>query len=189
MTESVNLPGGTNTDNICIKCALCCDGSLFPKAALHPSDDVSFLNQMGVESFIEGDRHFFQLPCSALADKVCTLYHNRHRFRVCRRFKCKLLKQFLSAEISFDAALKVICEVFKRRQSIQKLKELFLPAVDTTIISLINAIRQSSYIEKHSFRSTYGQQLLDCVILEELLRSRFYLESRQRPEILHNARD
>ena len=178
ITETVLIQKhNSEIGNICIECGLCCDGSMFNKARMDKQDDPAFLKQMGVESFTVDDKPFFQLPCRAQKGKRCSLYHDERRFKVCRTFNCKLLKQYLSAEISSPAALDIIMEVRMRRERIKAFSEMLhadLNVCDPSIISFLRELYRSGKVEDPAFRRSYGKQVLDCYIFRELLRQRFY---------------
>lgn len=170
-------PGDTENANICIHCGLCCDGSLFKKAVIGKDDDQVFLKELGVDIISEQNKQFFLQPCIWLAGTLCTLYQDQRRFKTCKNFKCKLLKRYLSNEISYQSALATINDIVKRRQNIKEFFEIHKTTHDKgTNASFIQILKQISKMDDLSFRKTYAKQLLDCVILEELLKRRFYHE-------------
>jgi hypothetical protein len=85
---AVEPDGGAS---ICVGCGLCCDGTLFSHLGVLDDADLGIpLRQLGVEVIAEADPPVFALPCPALADGACTVYH-RHRPRACGWFECDLL--------------------------------------------------------------------------------------------------
>lgn len=163
--------------NVCIECGLCCDGSMFDKARINKHDDLAFLQQMGVGSFTVGDKKFFQLPCRAQEGKLCRLYNDERRFKICRTFQCKLLKQYLSGKISYRTAMAIIREIRMRRQSIKAFSKILNEnqnCDEPAILSFIRELYHSGKLKDLTFRRSYAKQILDCIIFKELLKKRFY---------------
>ena len=106
MTETdIMQKCATERGNICIECGLCCDGSMFENVGIDKNDDPALLKQMGVESFTVRDKLVFSLPCLGQEGRRCRLYDDARRFKVCKEFKCRLLKQYIAGEISYDSAM------------------------------------------------------------------------------------
>jgi len=77
-------------DNVCLGCGLCCDGTLFSHLGVLDEQDLGFpLRQLGVKLIAEAEPPAFELPCPALADGACTIYH-QGRPRACSWFVCDL---------------------------------------------------------------------------------------------------
>jgi len=171
------LPGNSEIGNICIECGLCCDGSMFKHAGIDKSDDMIFLKQTGFESVIDHDKLFFHLPCKGQEGKRCLLYHDARRFKVCKTFQCKLLKQYLSGDITYSTAMSVIQEILVRRQSVKAFSEILHTdhhSREPSLFSFIRELYQSGKMEDPAFRKTYSKQILDCFIFRELLKRSFY---------------
>jgi len=113
-----------------------------------------------------------------LEGSTCKLYNDKRRFKTCKNFKCKLLGQYLSNKISYDAALDIIRDVSSRRQSIRELSEPLQTASDCTIYAFIRELKKSGKMDDLSFRRNYSKQILDCLILEELLKRKFYTDKK-----------
>ena len=108
--------------SICIKCGICCDGTLFNKAILHKGEKENVPKKFEklVESNSKGD--YFKLPCIYF-DKKCTIYTEKKPC-VCSEFRCKLLKDFSKEKISFlDAQNTVEKAIELRNEVIQLYKE------------------------------------------------------------------
>jgi uncharacterized protein len=83
-------PGSVDDDNVCLGCGLCCDGTLFSHLGVLDEQDLGLpLRQLGVRLIVESDPPAFELPCPALADGACTIYH-QGRPRACSWFVCDL---------------------------------------------------------------------------------------------------
>jgi hypothetical protein len=173
--------------NICIECGLCCDGSMFDRAVINKHDDLEFLKQMGVESFTVDDKLFFQLPCKGQEGIRCRLYHDERRFKVCKIFKCKLLRQYHSGEISCYDALNIIRELRMRRQNIEAFSEILHEGQNCpgpSIFSFVRNLYRSGKLDDPAFRRSYPKQVLDCFIFTDLLKQRFYTKNSKVSETL-----
>jgi len=114
MTESP-MQGPTDEQLICVKCGLCCDGTLFLHAHLDPDE----MAKGDLPGWIEGHiiskegKEYFTLPCGYFCEK-CTIY-DRKRAKVCSSFRCQLLKDFAEGKVTMDDALEVVREAMKMR--------------------------------------------------------------------------
>jgi uncharacterized protein len=77
--------------SICVGCGLCCDGTVVSHLAVADESDLGQpLRILGVELIVTSDPPVFALPCPAVRDGVCTVYH-QHRPSACAQFACRLL--------------------------------------------------------------------------------------------------
>lgn len=181
----ISQPCDIESGKICIECGLCCDGSMFDKARIDKNDDMAFLKQMGVECIAVNDKLFFHQPCMWQEGKQCRLYNDARRYKACKEFKCRLLKQYLSGEISYDSALDIIRGTLIRRQSVKEFIKILHSDhnnSEQSIFSFIRELNLSGKMENLSFRKTYSKQILDCMILRELLNRKFYKNKNKSPE-------
>jgi Fe-S-cluster containining protein len=97
---------------LCIRCGLCCDGSLFADAEL-AARETAALEVLGVEieDADRGEPALLLQPCAAFKRKRCSIYP--HRPNCCRTFECRLLKQVESGAISVDRAEETIVNTLK----------------------------------------------------------------------------
>jgi Fe-S-cluster containining protein len=79
---------------LCQSCGLCCDGSLFARAALEP-DEIAHARTKRLRVLADG--RGFEQPCAALGApdrnlrRACSIYPERPR--ACRRFTCRLYER------------------------------------------------------------------------------------------------
>ncbi len=85
---------------LCQICGFCCDGTLFGDARLTDADSAAAIAAAGVA--LSGDGEKFLQPCPAYRDGKCGLYGAR--FQVCRVYRCRLLSDFETGELPFEAA-------------------------------------------------------------------------------------
>lgn len=97
---------------LCMRCGLCCDGSLFSHVPLLPAE-ASRLRPLGV-GVVEQASGARVLPqrCAALRGTCCTVYTERPEG--CRRYRCLLLGALVEGEVSLEEALGVVAQAHAR---------------------------------------------------------------------------
>lgn len=83
-------------EDLCLSCAMCCNGAIFHYIAL-PEDELAAAMAQGLE--ISGGRFSRGIPqpCVHLAGTRCTIYANR--YRDCRTYRCVTLQALEGGEI------------------------------------------------------------------------------------------
>ena len=110
------------TDQLCTRCGLCCDGSLFADVELAGSAEAAGLEVMGLEiEEDDTDGAVLVQPCGALRGKLCGIY--AHRPECCRTFECRLLQDARRGAVSVEQALEHIAETLKHVGRVRKLAE------------------------------------------------------------------
>lgn len=92
---------------LCLKCGLCCDGSLFAFVALD-AREADVLRGKGLTVVEKRERLGLKLRCGGVVDKCCTLYAERPDG--CRQFVCALGKRLVAKEASAEEALALVEE-------------------------------------------------------------------------------
>jgi uncharacterized protein len=93
---------------LCQRCGLCCDGSLFTHAPLQPGEvDAMRQRKLEVMRRADGSPALAQ-RCAALEGCRCTIYTDRPDS--CRRYQCLLYTALAEGEVSLDDALAVVAE-------------------------------------------------------------------------------
>jgi Fe-S-cluster containining protein len=108
------------TDTLCMRCGLCCDGSLFADVELAGPTEAAGLEVMGLE--IEEDdagRGLLVQPCGALQGKRCGIY--AHRPECCRTFECRLLQDVRRGAVGAARAGEIIAEALQRIGRVREL--------------------------------------------------------------------
>jgi len=131
---SVRLPvdgwGVTPSEQLCLACGLCCDGTLFDNVQLGAGDDPQQLKTLGVPVFRSRARKpatLFRQPCAALcADRTCRIYADRPQ--QCRDFECGVFKDFRAGRLEFSAALR---QVKRARHQANGIRDLLRALGDT----------------------------------------------------------
>lgn len=108
------------TAQLCTKCALCCDGSLFADVELADDAEADRLEALGLDSESDdADIRLMPLPCAALKGTRCGVY--AHRPGTCRSFECRLLKDAQAGLVTPQAALTSIAEARERVRNVKAL--------------------------------------------------------------------
>jgi Fe-S-cluster containining protein len=104
--------------SICTNCGYCCDGSMFPAIMLTRDTETGLdsegneLKHLEGKTFIAKDRKtgkdciYMKLGCSKLKDKLCTIYEERPL--TCRKFVCKLLKNYENGNKTYEECMEII---------------------------------------------------------------------------------
>lgn len=107
----------TPSEQLCLACGLCCDGTLFDGVQLERGDSARKLNALGLPVITyrgHAPVSRFPQPCAALCvDRTCQIYADRPR--QCRTFECKVFKEARDGLIEYAAALRIVAKA--RRQA------------------------------------------------------------------------
>lgn len=105
-----------NFSSICVKCGICCDGTLFSKARIKDEADEQLVKGLGLSIFEQANgKRYFHQPCSVF-DGCCTVYQLRPK--VCQYFLCEPLKKVKNNEMSFEQAEKLVTTTLALRSEI-----------------------------------------------------------------------
>ena len=158
-------PSNTESRNICIECGLCCDGSIYPNVFIHDDDDISFMQQFGFNPVKVNGELSSPLPCKWQKENLCSLYHDPRRLKTCKDYKCKLLEQYISGEISYIAAMDEIKDLLKVRNSIKEFSNMLnIHRNDSKILlsSFIDEVTLGKKLDDPSFKESYAPQIQAC---------------------------
>lgn len=116
----------TSSEQLCLACGLCCDGTLFDGVQLEPGDDAKQLRTLGLPVKVSRGRNpaaRFPQPCAALcADRTCRLYADRPR--QCRTFECKVFKEVRAGQIAYAAAQRLVKKTRRQAEEARRLLRL-----------------------------------------------------------------
>jgi hypothetical protein len=104
-----------DSENICLACGLCCDGTLIGHVQLK-QEEVPALSEL---MDLEGDKEngFFLHPCQKYCEG-CTIYQDRPV--QCASFKCGLLKSVEQRKTDYTSALRSIEELKQKRKGLEQ---------------------------------------------------------------------
>ena len=107
-------------EQLCSKCGLCCDSTLFADVELRAGEDAKRLKQLGLTLEPKTkSRQAFAQPCACFNGKLCGIYGERPT--QCRKFKCGLFKRVDAGEMTPGAALKKIAAAKLRVEKVRGL--------------------------------------------------------------------
>lgn len=115
MSEKI-LQGPAEEQVICVRCGLCCDATLFHHAHLNPGERGHLPEKIEQNSFSDDGKDYFLQPCQYFSGK-CTIY-DQPRADVCFSYRCQLLNDFTSGNISLDEARKIVSEAITMRNAL-----------------------------------------------------------------------
>lgn len=108
MDDAILIPRITSpAQSLCVRCGLCCDGTIFQRARLAPEDDRTLLAAIGILPVSTAQGEGFRLPCHHHRQRICTIYAS-WRPQVCHSFRCSVLRRLDSGELSLDEACEVV---------------------------------------------------------------------------------
>jgi Fe-S-cluster containining protein len=121
----VTLPVKMSLEALCLKCGLCCDGTLFTHVALTVPEAERLKGRVELQSNEQAG--VLRQPCSALERCKCTVYADRPQG--CARFVCMLGAALSDGEVGFDEASAVVAQAQALRDAINRL----VPGIGTPI--------------------------------------------------------
>ena len=101
--------------SLCLKCGLCCDGTMFQVVAVTPEEAARLEGKVDLTA----DRTKLVQGCRALEGCKCGVYLERPA--VCRAFKCLALSSLDEGKITEAQAHEAIDEVLSRRTAVAEL--------------------------------------------------------------------
>lgn len=106
-------------EELCLNCALCCDGTLFHDVRLRAGDKTAPLKALGLPLRTRGKIVRLLQPCPALDGLRCQAYKVRPHH--CRHFDCLLFKAVQKQEVTPERALKLVQAARKQAQRVRQL--------------------------------------------------------------------
>lgn len=120
------------TDELCTRCGLCCDGTLFGDVELRGPAEAARLEALGLDvDTDDADTELLALPCAGLRGTRCSVYP--HRPSCCRTFECRLLQQAQRGEVTADVALARIVEAKAQVRVVTSLLNELAPRAGTRL--------------------------------------------------------
>ena len=151
------------SDNLCVSCSLCCNGSLFSRVPITAEEKTRMGG--GPNFFRKGDEYRMKQSCTYLGyECACQCYDIRPK--TCRTYKCRLLKRVEANETSEFEATELVAEI-KNAQKKAKVwiakalnkqpQELTMTLVThTNNCGKSKNLAMSSWTNKPSRRQNYG---------------------------------
>jgi len=169
-------------DNICLGCALCCDGTIFATLTLRDGESAEHLAASGANLLNVAGRTTFRQPCAAKGEGCCSIYVDRPL--VCREYDCELRRRHNAGEVSFDHARSLIASVIELRDRIRPELARFLDAPGPPALADIFPVLKAGAGGAASALRAHDQHadfLVDVAALRFLLLRHFEI-SRWNPQ-------
>ena len=112
-------PADDFVKRLCLKCGLCCNGTLFADVRLQTGDDARRLARRGLPLKTRAGRPAFPQPCACFDGALCRIYAARPQH--CRDFACGLLKRVQAGTLKADVALRKIAEARRLADTVRQL--------------------------------------------------------------------
>lgn len=155
---------------ICVKCGMCCDGTLFLHAHLNFGERGNLPEKIERQSYSKDGKDYFRLPCGYFKGK-CTIYDHK-KADVCSAYRCQLLKDFAAEKLTPDEALETVKDALNMRAEIMEQYRVIL-GNDRKIYfkKLLRELgkMQEAATEENPAGMDYDLLLARCNILEALL--------------------
>ena len=128
--------------DLCLRCGMCCDGTLFASALLKIDDEGDFdiAERQGLEPIRSEAGPRFKQPCPRFVDGCCSVYRET-RPAVCGDYHCALLVDYISGRRDLDTCLDILSSL---RVIVRRLEEeMGLLAGEFTLAWLANYAREA----------------------------------------------
>jgi len=160
-------PNHPDANLLCMKCGLCCDGSLYEKVPISAEDDFDHLKAFGGRQGAKGKN--VPQPCAAQQNRACTIYP--YRPKVCAQYRCHLLTQYEEQKIPFQEAESIIGKTIEHSDRVRKALLTATNGIDAPSRQLYQQLANSAFPIKPEIASI----LLDFAALQIRLNKHFRL--------------
>lgn len=173
MNETAASPVVSDVEqSLCVRCGLCCDGTIFERARIFPADDLAQLAADGFILVTAAERIGFALPCHHHQDRICTVYQ-QGRPHVCHTFRCALLHRLEAGELSCEEALARIEHAVALAGRIQAQLPAQRDNERQSLKQRMAAWQQAQTAAGIDVRRTFTALLLDFASLQRILDQHF----------------
>ena len=153
------------TSDFCRSCGICCNGVLHGFVKLAP-DEVDRTRHLGLAPKRIKGKWAFTQPCPCLANTGCTIYAERPS--MCRRYRCKLLKEFLDGKVDRDDASNTLKKVWHAVRDLEEHLGRHDPKKSLWHCVEELALKGSLSMDSKEFRHAHAPLLLDLIALRVL---------------------
>jgi Fe-S-cluster containining protein len=166
------VTSSSSTTSLCLDCGLCCDGTMHSTVALEHGDDREVLLRTGFHLLLFEAEARFEQPCHAFHER-CTIYDDRPT--LCRSYRCSLLRQVDSGEVSDADARALVTTAIDLRDRVRPAIEALVGSTKTHSFAVLvcrmdDALEAMDPAER---AATHAQLELDAAELLTLLADRF----------------
>lgn len=170
--------------SICVGCGLCCDGTMYSTVDIAGEDRTDVLTQAGITLSTRENTQLFRQPCAAFNSGCCSVYDNRPR--VCRRYRCHLLRRHEAGEVSYIEARTLISRTINLRNRLRVELNTFLDTNQQASLSELYSLTLSKLDAAPNpiaARREHAGLLMSVVGLRAILKREFELrDSTNQPQ-------
>lgn len=174
--------------SLCVRCGLCCNGTIFEWARVFEDDDLTRLTAERFVLLATPENSRFALPCHHQQGRVCSIYR-QWRPQICHTFRCALLRRLAAGEVAWDEAHAII----ERTVALAERIEMQLPAPGDherkSLKARMAAWRAAQSAAGVDVQRAFAPLLLDYASLQRLLDRHFRLKAAGKPPVEKAARD
>ncbi len=167
-----------DAQHLCMRCGMCCDGTLFERASLAPTDEPALLEAAAIIPLSATEGKHFSLPCHHHQNRVCTIYES-WRPHVCHAFRCRLLRRYDAGEISLAEAIAVVTRTTALADRVWAQLRERIKGEQRSLVTLFRAWEGSQAEAGAAWRREQAAFLLDCASLQVRLDRDFRLKPNQ----------
>jgi uncharacterized protein len=162
-------PAATSpAQSLCVRCGLCCDGTIFEWGRVVPEDEPAQLDAGGFVLQTVGDRQRFRQPCHHHQSRICTIYQ-QWRPSICHRFKCGVLRRMEAGELSVDEAHALIQRTVKLADQVWAQLRPHLDDQTIPLKASMQALQQTLTERGVNIHATFASLMLDYAALQRYL--------------------
>lgn len=154
--------------SLCVRCGLCCDGTIFEWASVVPEDDPTQLDAGGFVVQTVEDRQRFWQPCHHQQSRICTIYQ-QWRPSICHRFKCGVLKRMEAGELSVDEAHVLIQRTVKLADQVWAQLRPHLDDQTIPLQASMQALQRTVTARGGNIHADFASLMLDYAALQRYL--------------------
>lgn len=164
--------------SLCVRCGLCCDGTIFEWARVSPTDDLVQLEADGFILLTPAASNGFAQPCHHQQGRICGVYQ-RWRPQVCHTFRCTLLRRVETGELAYGEALDRIERTVALVERIQAQLPVQSKHERRSLKRRMAAWQAAQTAAGVDVRRTFAPLLLDFVSLQRILEQHFRVKSKK----------
>lgn len=151
------MPTSDPSAQLCVECAMCCDGSLFASVTLTDPTEAEQISARRIPVRVVDERHLFEQPCPALGSSGCSIYSDRPL--LCGTYRCLLLKQVEADTIPLAAAQGLVRAARQREPRIRELLTQYVSDDGSPIVQLYRrfALEHLDQLASPEFRAANSE--------------------------------
>ena len=168
--------------NICIDCGMCSDGTMYRWVGLREGDQLEPLSSAGAVFVARDAETLFQLPCPAFRGGCCSIYESRPK--ICRDYRCFLLRRYEAGDVSFEEARARITRTMALRDRVRSAMAAFVePPASEALSGLyrLMAVKFDAMPDPVASRRERAEMLLDIAALRVVLAREFEPQASDSP--------